>query len=117
VEILIRFAQNVVHCIFQFTSSSQVPNFPGHVFIMLPESAKFEVIDTIGPLVGHLKDAIIAKFKKRFMGTDPDELQLYKLGDDGGSRTSLDPTQTLSEAGIRTCTKLVVVVAGQGTCV
>ncbi len=77
------------------------------LFIQLPGSTSFEVINTAGPRVGNLKDAIIAKFKQRFSDVDPDQLKLYK---EGSSRTPLDPTNTMSEADIFTGTKLLVEV-------
>lgn len=63
--------------------------------------------------VGDLKKAIIATFK-RFKTFDSSELQLFKLV--GSSRTLLDPTHTLSEAGIVSSTKLEVAIEGQGAC-
>lgn len=77
------------------------------LFLQLNASGSFEIIDTAGPLVGHVKKAIIAEFKQ-LDGIKVDELQLFKL--DSGSRTPLDPAQTLSDAGIHSGTKLVVVV-------
>ena len=71
-------------------------------------SGPFEVIDTTGSRVGHLKKAIIAKFKHRFAGVDPDQLQVFKL--DGGSHILLNSAQTLHEAGIHAGTELVVEV-------
>jgi hypothetical protein len=67
-----------------------------------------EGLDTAGSYVGHIKDAIIAEFK-RFKDLDPSDLLLFKLGDAGsGSRTPLIPAQTLSDAGIVSGTTLVV---------
>jgi hypothetical protein len=61
--------------------------------------------------VGDLKDAIMAKFKQRFTGVDPDQMQLFKVdGAASGSRTALDPTLTLSDASILAGAKLEVVV-------
>jgi hypothetical protein len=91
------------------TPSSSVVQAPSGLvalFIQLPGSTTLEVMDTAGPYVGHIKDAIIAKFK-RFRDLDPSDLLLFKLGD-AGSRTPLNPTQTLSEAGIGAGTKLGV---------
>jgi hypothetical protein len=63
-------------------------------------------MDTVGPYVGHIKRAIIAEFK---LDAAPHHLLLFKLGDTGsGSRTPLNPTQTLSDAGLVSGTKLVV---------
>jgi hypothetical protein len=76
------------------------------LFIQLPGSTTLEVVDTAGPYVGHIKDAIIAKFK---LDAAPHHLLLFKLDDAGsGSRTLLIPTQTLSDAGIISGTTLVV---------
>lgn len=66
------------------------------------------MLDTAGPRVGHVIDAIIAKFKNRFSGIDPDRIQVYVLSDDGTSSTLVDSMQTLSEAGIHANTRLVV---------
>jgi len=54
-------------------------------------------------------DGIIAKFKHRFSGIDPDQLRLRRP--DGNTSVHLYPMQTLSEAGIRSGTKLVVEVS------
>lgn len=55
--------------------------------------------------VGDLVEAIISRFKK-LEGFKTDELQLFKL--DGTSRTLLDATQTLSDAGVGAGTTLSV---------
>jgi len=70
------------------------------VFVQLPCSQSFEIVNTAGPRVGDdVKKAIVAEFKNRFEGVDPCYLQLFRL--DNGIRTLLDSTQTLNEAGIR----------------
>ena len=93
---------------------SRAPSFvvvqaPGGLitlFIQLPDSTTLEVMDTAGPYIGHVKDAIIAEFK---LDAAPQQLRLFRLGDaSSGSRTSLDPPQSLSEAGIVAGTKLAV---------
>ena len=61
--------------------------------------------------VGDLKVAIMAWFNKRFHGLDSSEVQLYKLDGVAGSRIMLEPTHTLSEAGVDASTKLAVEVA------
>ena len=83
------------------------------LLVRLSASGPFEVLDTTGPLVGHVKDAIIAKFKV-LEGIQADQLQLYKL--DGSSCTMLDPAQTLHGAGITNSAKLAVATMGQGAC-
>ena len=85
--------------------SQQALRRPITLYIQLPGYTNFEGIDFNGVRVHHLKDAIIAKFK---LDVAPQLLQLFKLHDDG-SRTLLDPMQTLSEAGLRSDTKLSVV--------
>ena len=82
-------------------SNSSIP-----LFIKLPGITSFEGLDFAGAYVYHLKDTIILKFMHRFAGIKPDQLQLFKL--EGSSRTLLDPTQTLAEAGIHSGTKLGV---------
>jgi hypothetical protein len=82
-------------------------NGPISLSIKLPSRSTFEIVDTTGPLVGHIKDAIIARFKHRFSGIDPDQLLLYKL-DGSGSRVLLDSTQLLGEAGISERAQLIV---------
>lgn len=76
------------------------------VLVRLSPGGPFEVVDTSGPRVGHVKVAIIATFKKRFAGLDPDELQLVKL--DGSCRTLLDPELTLSAADVHDGARLEV---------
>ena len=61
-----------------------------------------------GQFVWQVIDAIIAKFK---LDITPQQLLLFKLGDDGVSRTLLHPMQTMNEAGILAGTKLVAIVA------
>ena len=61
-----------------------------------------------GQFVWEVIDGIIAKFKNRFSGIDPDQLRLRKP--DGSTSVHLYPMQTLSEAGIRSGTTLVVEV-------
>lgn len=65
--------------------------------------------------VGDVTGALIAMFKQ-LEGIKPDQVRLFKLGDDYSSRTLLDSTKTLGEAGIRTGTKLAVVIIGYGVC-
>ena len=60
------------------------------LLVRLSAARRFEVIGTAGPRVGHVKDAIIAKFKHRFEDVKADQLLLYRL-DVGSSRTPLDP--------------------------
>lgn len=86
----------------------QLPSEPVTLLVQLSSTGPFEVIETTGALIGHVKDDIIAKFKKRFAGLDPDELQLFKL--EGRSMFKLDPAQTLHDAGVRSGTKLVASV-------
>ena len=75
--------------------------------ILLPGCTSYEVLDTVGPLVGHVKKAIMTEFSNRFYDVDPDQLQLFKLGDNG-CRILLDSTLTMGHAGLRTGTKLAV---------
>jgi hypothetical protein len=84
----------------------QVPNGLITLLIQLPGCTTLEVLDTAGLYVGHIKNAVITEFKQ-LEGLKADQLQLFKLGGDG-SRTPLDPANTLSEAGIVVGTKLVV---------
>ena len=74
------------------------------MLIRLPGSTDFEVIDTTGPLVGHIKDAIVVKFKQ-LEDIKADQLLLFKL-DDTGCRIgeALKPRQTLAEAGLLSAT-------------
>jgi hypothetical protein len=85
--------------------AEQVPSGPITVFVQLPGSNTCEVIDTTGPLVGHLKKAIIAEFK---LDVAPQQLQLFKLDDKGSSSSSsskaLEPTLTLAEADLLSAT-------------
>lgn len=71
--------------------------------IQLPNRTTFEVLDTTGPLVSHVKKAIIAEFKQldaSGYNLTADGMDLYKL--EGSSRTLLEPQQTLAEAGLIT---------------
>lgn len=86
--------------------AAQVPRGLIPLFIQLPGATNFEGIDFTGKRVFQLKDAIISKFKL-FKDFDPSELQLFKL-DGSAARTLLDPTHTLSEAGITARNTLVV---------
>ena len=80
----------------------QLPSGPVPLLVRLPGSTDFEVIDTMGPLVGHIKDAIVAKFK---LETTPQKLQLFKLDDKGcRSGEALKSRQTLAEAGLLSAT-------------
>ena len=90
----------------------QVPSGPISLNVQLPGITSCEVLDVTGPLVGHVKDAIIVKFK---LDAPPQQLQLFKIGKDG-SRTLLDPTQTLTEAGIKAGDTLEVVISVTGAC-
>jgi len=49
--------------------------------------------------IGDIKTAVIAGFKRRFSGIDPDELDLFKMND--SNIAPLNSTQTLTEAGIQ----------------
>lgn len=93
--------------------AAQSPTQPIVLFVLVRLSPfrPFEVVDTVGPRVGHLKDAIMVKFK---LAAAPHELLLFKL--DSGSRTLLNSAQTLSEAGIATDTELEIAIVGQGAC-
>ena len=73
------------------------------LLLRLSAAGPFEVIDTAGPRVGHVKDAIIAKFR---LDAAPQQLQLYRLN--GSSRAPLDPALTLCEAAVHDGTKLAV---------
>jgi hypothetical protein len=76
--------------------------------IQLPDVPEPQFLLAEGEYVGQVVDAINAKFN-RLKGVTAEQVQLYKLGDDGtGSRTPLHPMQTLSEAGIISGTKLVL---------
>jgi hypothetical protein len=88
-------------------SAEQVSGGSISLFLQLPGSTTFEVVDTTGPLVGHLKKAIIAEFK---LDTPQQHLLLFKLGD-RGNRTPLEPRQTLIEAGILAGAKLEVEIS------
>jgi hypothetical protein len=85
----------------------QVNSLPISLFIQLPGRGTFEVIDTTGPRVGHLKDAVITKFKL-LEGFKADQLQLFRLDGNGIVGTLLDSTKTLSEAAVFAGTRLVV---------
>lgn len=78
------------------------PSGPVTLFIQLPGST--EGMDFAGRFVYQIKDATIAKFK---LDAAPHQLRLFKLGD-GGRRIQLDPTQTLTDAGVVTGTTLVL---------
>jgi len=72
-----------------------------------------EVLNVTGTHVGHIKDALMAKYKQRFSGVDPDKVLLFKLSDDCSIRTLLEATQKLTEAGLFAggAFKLAVVIA------
>ena len=59
-------------------------------------------------------DAILAKFKHRFSGIDPSELQLLVLDDSSSTSQPIVLSLTLSEAGIHSGTKLAVIIIGHG---
>ncbi len=75
------------------------------LFLRLPGCTTSEGLDFAGSFVYQIKDASIAKFKQ-LEGMKADELQLFKI--DGGIRTLLGPTQSLSEAGVVACTSLAM---------
>jgi hypothetical protein len=77
------------------------------VFIQLPGVTQPHFLLADGVYVGQVIDAIISKFK---LNATPQQLLLFKLGDHP-SRVSLDPTQTLCEAGVQAGSKLAVEVA------
>ena len=79
-------------------SNSSIP-----LFIKLPGIETVQFLLAEGLYVGQVIKAIIVEFK---LDTAPQQLQLFKL--EGSSRTQLDPTQTLAEAGIHTGTRLGV---------
>lgn len=83
----------------------QSPTKPIVVLVRLSPGSPFEVIDTSGPRVGHIKNALIAEFKQ-LEGMKADEIKLFKL--DGNIRTLLDPAQTLHGAGVEADTELEV---------
>jgi hypothetical protein len=89
----------------------KLPSRPISLFILLPGSVIYEGIDFSGPLVYHLKDAIIAKFR---LDAAPQKLHLFKL--DGSFRTLLNPVHTLTDAGVNMHSKLVVEIVGQSAC-
>ena len=91
----------------RFVQSTRTPVKPViTLLVRLSPAGPFEVLDTTGPRVGHVKDAIIAKFKQ-LEDAKADQLVLYLL-DGSSSRTPLDPSLTLAEAGIHDGTKLAV---------
>ena len=92
----------------------QVSSGPIPLFIQLPGVVQPQFLLAEGLYVGQVIRAIIAEFKKLFSGVDPNNVLMYKL--DGGCRTPLYPTQTLSEAGINAGSTLVVAIVGQGVC-
>jgi hypothetical protein len=68
------------------------------LFILLPGSSIFQMARVSqAEFVGDVIDAIIVKFK---LNAPPQQLRLFKVGDDGSCGTSLLPTQTLKEAGL-----------------
>ena len=83
-----------------------MPSGPITLFIQLPGSTSFEGMDFTGARVYNIKDAIIAKFK---LNATPQQVLLFKL-DGSGSRTPLDPTYTLADAGLVADTRLAVEV-------
>jgi hypothetical protein len=76
------------------------------LFIQLPGSSTNEGLDFSNTHVYHIKDAIIAKFK--LLQFAPQQLLLFLLGDAHSSRVLLDPSLTLSEACIRSGSRLAV---------
>ena len=92
----------------------QVSSGPIPLFVQLPGGVEPQFLLAEVLYVGQVIDAIIAKFKHSFSGVDPSNVRLDKL--DGGCRTLLYPTQTLSEAGINAGSTLAVVIVGQGVC-
>jgi hypothetical protein len=98
-------------CSLQILSSSIL------LSVKLPGSSTVELLRVsreATEYVGDLKDVIIAKFKKRFVDVDPDELQLIKL--DGSRRIALSPAQTLIDAGVCAGTELAVEITVARAC-
>jgi len=93
----------------------QVPGGRIPLSIQLPGILMPQGLHVEGKFVWEVIDAILAKFKQ-LEGIKPDQVRLFKLGDDDSSRTLLDSTKTLGEAGIHSGTKLAVVIIGYGVC-
>ena len=88
--------------------AAQLKSGPIPVSVRLPGVVMPQGLFAEGQFVWQVIDAIIAKFK---LDITPQQLLLFKLGDDGVSRTLLHPMQTMNEAGILAGTKLVAIVA------
>ena len=89
----------------------QVTRRPIAVSIALPGVSAPQLLRVTSDceFVGDVTGALIAIFKQ-LEGIKPDQVRLFKLGDEDSSRVLLDSSQTLSEAGICTGTKLAVVI-------
>lgn len=98
-----------------------MPSGPVTLFIQLPGIAEPKLLRAQwSDYPDDVIDTIITKFKQRFSGVEPDQLHLFKLGDDGSSRILLEPMQTLADAGLFTGTggtvKLLVELVTEGAC-
>ena len=79
--------------------NSTVPTFVAKVVlsILLPGCTRYEVLTVTGTFVGDIKKAVVSEFK---LDATLQQLHLSVVGDDGVSRTPLESTQTMAEAGL-----------------
>jgi hypothetical protein len=81
---------------------------PMPLFIQLPGGSAAQLLMAEGEYVGQITKAILVKYQQTFKGVKADQLLLMRADD--ATRTALDPTLTLTEAGITARTRLRVEV-------